>query len=334
MINKTQNELDMNKLSVNDEAFKIIERILPRPEFYSIKIKKLSNDAIIIDGSKGTYEFGRLVGEICLGGLASCQFTDMSLKNIFIPGLLVQTSHPAIALVGSQKAIRLDIKTQEGEKEKKRSYMVSGPFRAQARLDKKLYNSINYSDDSAKSIMVFEESKIPDESIMELIFQKCNLEPENTVVIFTPTNSIPGTVQIAARIIKTGVHILREQNFNPLYLKHAMGITSLAPIAKDDVQAMGRTNDSIIYGGKVILTVDVPSDEEPEMVELLKKSPSNVSPSYGKPFYEMMKEVDFDFYKIDSKLFAPAVLTINNMRTGRTFSAGEVNENILWRSYF
>lgn len=325
---------ELNTLSVNQNAFNIVEQILPYPEYYSIKITKLSNNATIIDGSHGSYEFGRLVGEICLGGLGKCQFINSGLKNLFVPGLLVQTSHPAIALVGSQKAIRLSIKTQEGEKKKKRSYMTSGPFRAKSKIDQTLYDSIKYSDDSKYSVMVFEESKIPKEEIMNLIFDKCKLEPENTIAIFTPTNSIPGTVQIAARVIKTGVHILREQDFNPLYLKHAMGTTTLAPLAKDDVQAMGRTNDSIIYGGRVYLTVEVPSEEEEEMVELLKNCPSNVSSSYGKPFYEMLKDVNFDFYKIDGKLFAPAVLTINNLTTGNTFTAGEVNEDVLYRSYF
>ena len=113
-----------------------------------------------------------------------------------------------------------------------------------------------------------------------------------------------------------------------------MGTTPIAPIAKDDIQAMGRTNDSIIYGGCIYLAVDVPSDEESQMVELLQNCPSIVSSSYGKPFYEMLKEVDFDFYKIDSKLFAPAILTINNLRTGHTFTAGKINEDILWHSFF
>ncbi|MHA1195625.1 MAG: methenyltetrahydromethanopterin cyclohydrolase [Promethearchaeota archaeon] len=324
----------MSQLSVNREAFKIIKQILSYPDFYSIKISYLSNKATIIDASNGTYEFGRLVGEICMGGFGSCQFINMSIKGVFIPGLLVQTSHPVIALIGSQKAERLKIKVQEGEKVKKLAYMVSGPFRAKSRLDKELFDVINYADDSNESVIVFESSKIPNESIMEQIFYKCKLEPENTVAIFTPTNSIPGTVQIAARVIKTGVHILREQNFNPHYLKYAMGTTPIAPIAKDDIQAMGRTNDSIIYGGCIYLAVDVPSDEESQMVELLQNCPSIVSSSYGKPFYEMLKEVDFDFYKIDSKLFAPAILTINNLRTGHTFTAGKINEDILWHSFF
>jgi methenyltetrahydromethanopterin cyclohydrolase len=324
----------LSHLSVNREALKIIKKILAYPDFYSVEISTLSNKATVIDGSHGTYEFGRLVGEICMGGFGSCQFTNISVKGVFIPGLLVQTSHPVMALIGSQKADQISIKIQKGEKTKKYSYMVSGPFRAKTRLDKVLFDIIKYSDDSEETVIVFESAKITDENIMDQVFSKCKLDPSKTVAIFTPTNSIPGTVQIAARVIKTGIHILREQDFNPHYLKYAMGTTTLAPIAKDDLQAMGRTNDSIIYGGRDYITVDVPKEEETQMVELLKKCPSNVSSSYGKPFYDIMNEVKFDFSKVDSKLFAPAILTINNIRTGKTYTTGEVNEDILWRSYF
>ncbi|MGV9203997.1 MAG: methenyltetrahydromethanopterin cyclohydrolase [Promethearchaeia archaeon] len=321
----------MNNLSVNEGALKITKQIVDRPDYYSIEVSKLSNKATIIDGSHGSYEFGRLVSEICMGGLGRCQFTDISVKEVFIPGLFVYTSHPVIALIGSQKADQISI---QGEGQKKYNYMVSGPFRAKTRLDKELFNQINYSDESKETVIVFESDMIKDESLLERVFSKCKLEPANTIAIFTPTNSIPGTVQIAARVIKTGIHILREQNFNPHYLKHAMGTTTLAPIAKNLAQAMGRTNDSIIYGGKVFLTVDIPEEEESQMVELLEECPSSVSSSYGKPFYDILREVEFDFSKVDGKLFAPAVLTINNMSTGNTFTAGEVNEDILLRSYF
>jgi len=324
----------VSKLSVNKGALKIVGKILEDPDFYSIKVRNLSNKATIIDGSQGSYEFGRLVAEICMGGLGSCHFTNTPVKGVFMPSLLVQTSHPVEALIGSQKADQISIKIQKGEKKKKYNYMVSGPFRAKTRLDKKLFDQINYSDESEETVIVFESDLITDESILEEVFSTCNLDPEKTTAIFTPTNSIPGTVQIAARVIKTGIHILREQNFNPHYIKYAMGTTTLAPIAKDLSQAMGRTNDSIIYGGRDYLTVDVPEEEEPEMVELLKKCPSKVSSSYGKPFYEILKDVKFDFSKVDGKLFAPAIITINNIGTGNTFTAGEVNEDILWRSYF
>jgi methenyltetrahydromethanopterin cyclohydrolase len=40
-------------------------------------------------------------------------------------------------------------------------------------------------------------------------------------------------------------------------------------------------------------------------------------------------EADRDFYKIDPGLFAPAVLMINNAKTGNTFKAGPINPKVL-----
>ena len=86
-------------------------------------------------------------------------------------------------------------------------------------------------------------------------------------------------------------------------------------------------------GGRVLLTIDVPKEEEDAVKDILSQAPSNTSSSYGKPFYETFKSVEFDFYKIDKGMFAPAVITMNNLKTGNVFSAGEVNEELLKESY-
>jgi methenyltetrahydromethanopterin cyclohydrolase len=51
--------------------------------------------------------------------------------------------------------------------------------------------------------------------------------------------------------------------------------------------------------------------------------------SYGKPFLQIFGEADRDFYKIDHNLFAPAMLMVNNAKTGRVFKAGQVNSKVL-----
>ena len=45
------------------------------------------------------------------------------------------------------------------------------------------------------------------------------------------------------------------------------------------------------------------------------------------------KEAEFDFYKIDKGMFAPAEVVINDMRTGETFRAGGVNVELLMKSF-
>jgi methenyltetrahydromethanopterin cyclohydrolase len=126
---------------------------------------------------------------------------------------------------------------------------------------------------------------------------------------------------------------LHEINFPLEVLKDGFGTTSVAPIAKDDFAAMGRTNDSIIAGGMTYYTIKIDKEKEEEVFNLIKKAPANTSPSYGKPFLEIFKEVDYKFYDIDPGLFAPATYTITNIKTGRTISAGLLNYSLLKNSY-
>ncbi len=53
------------------------------------------------------------------------------------------------------------------------------------------------------------------------------------------------------------------------------------------------------------------------------------SKDYGEPFLQIFPESARDFYKIDHGLLAPAVIMINNAKTGRTFKAGEINPKVL-----
>ena len=65
---------------------------------------------------------------------------------------------------------------------------------------------------------------------------------------------------------------------------------------------------------------------------MCKALPSCSSEGYGKPFLEVFKEANYDFYKIDKGMFAPAVVTINDMRTGKLVSHGKMNIDVLKKS--
>jgi methenyltetrahydromethanopterin cyclohydrolase len=58
--------------------------------------------------------------------------------------------------------------------------------------------------------------------------------------------------------------------------------------------------------------------------KLRKEAPSKAAKSHGNTYLQIFKEADRDFYKMDHDLFAPAVLITNNMKTGRTFKAGQI----------
>jgi len=47
---------------------------------------------------------------------------------------------------------------------------------------------------------------------------------------------------------------------------------------------------------------------------------------------EIFKDADYEFYKIDPGLFAPAVFVINNSKTGKTFHAGKIDMEVFKKS--
>jgi methenyltetrahydromethanopterin cyclohydrolase len=106
-----------------------------------------------------------------------------------------------------------------------------------------------------------------------------------------------------------------------------MGYCPIPPVGTDFEVAMARTNDAILYGGTVYLTVDY--EDEAALQKIINDAPSMASKDYGKPFLQIFREADKDFYKIDHGLFAPALLMINNAKTGRTFKAGQINPKVL-----
>ena len=67
--------------------------------------------------------------------------------------------------------------------------------------------------------------------------------------------------------------------------------------------------------------------------EVFEKLPSETSPSYGKPFYQTFKDANYDFYKIDKFMFAPAQVTITDAQSNNTLKFGRLNESVLAESF-
>ncbi|MFW9936426.1 MAG: methenyltetrahydromethanopterin cyclohydrolase [Candidatus Thorarchaeota archaeon] len=328
----------MHHVKINNLALNLVKKIIENKDFYNAEINRLNNGSTILNMTNASWMAGKLVGEICMGGLGTVDFTSYDLDGHYLPAVNVYTSEPIIACLASQLAgwsVKLKKEVEkEGEIKKKVVFqsLGSGPARAKAKTEK-LYEEIDYTDDSDCAIIVFETRKMPNEEVLDIVINKCNVSAEKTYAICAPTACLTGSIQVAARIVETGIHKLHEIHFPLEVIKNGFGITSIAPIAKDDFAAMGTTNDSIIAGGKTFYTIEVEKEKETELFELLKKAPANQSSSYGKPFNVIFEEAGYDFYKIDPGLFAPAVYTVNNIKTGKTITMGAINHDLLKKSY-
>ena len=328
----------MHHVKINNLTLKLVEKIITNKELYNAEVQKLSNGSIAIDMTNASWEGGKLVGEICMGGLGSVNFSWYNLDGHYIPSVNVYTSEPVISCMASQLAgwnVKLKKEVEKEGKIKKKvvfQSLGSGPARAKSKAEK-LFEEIDYNDDSDCAVIVFETPKMPNEEVMEIVANKCGVSPENTYAIFAPTACLTGSIQVAARIVETGIHKLHEIHFPLDVLRDGFGTTTVAPIAKDDLGAMGRTNDSISAAGMTYYTIVAEKEKESELFELLKKAPANTSPSYGEPFLETFKKANYDFYAIDPGLFAPAQYTVTNIKTGKTLTVGEINHSLLKQSY-
>ncbi|MFX0036135.1 MAG: methenyltetrahydromethanopterin cyclohydrolase [Candidatus Hermodarchaeota archaeon] len=328
----------MHHVKINELAKFIIEKIIQKKNYYKATVINLENGALILDMSKSIWTGGKLVGEICMGGLGIIDFASYNLDGHYLPSVNVYTSEPIISCMASQLAgwsvkLKKEIE-KDGELKKKVVFqsLGSGPARAKSKVEE-IFKEIEYTDDSNCAVIVFETSKLPNEEVMDIIAKKCGVEPNNTYAVCAPTACLTGSIQVAARIVETGIHKLHEIKFPIEVINDAFGTTTIAPIAKDDLEAMGRTNDSISAAGLTYYSISVEQEKENELFELLKKAPANTSPSYGKPFIETFKAANYNFYDIDPGLFAPAKYTVTNTKTGRSITVGNVNNELLKKSY-
>jgi len=292
-----------------------------------IGIAELDNGTTLIDAGveeKGGFEAGLYVSRICMADLADITFSSFDLGKVVVPAIELTTDHPVIACMASQFAgWRIKVKKFVG--------MGSGPARALSLNPKELYEKINYTDDATEAVLVLESNTMPDAEVTAEIAKACRVEPEDLYIVVAPTKSIAGSVQISARGIETGIHRLEVLGFDINSIKHAHGIIPISPLASDDLKCMGSTNDCIMYCGRMYYTVDYENVEE--LKGYVKDVPSLNSKDYGKPFYVTFKEAEFDFYKIDAASFAPAEITVNELNSGKTFTSGKINPEVLLESF-
>lgn len=307
-------------VSINRRTAAIVERMVVDPLVLRIEVMRLDNGAQVIDcGVKveGGFGAGKAVVEICLGGLGEAGFSLMELDDLVLPVVTVVVDFPVIGCMASQYA---GWKIEVG----KFFAMGSGPARALSRVEE-LFEKLDYRDEADVAVLVLETSTLPLEEVAEYVAKKCGILPSRLTLVAAATRSIAGSIQIAARSVETAMHKLDVLGFDLKKVVSGFGACPLAPASHDDLKAIGRTNDCVLYGSEAYLTV-LAKDEEIEAI--IEEVPSSASKDYGIPSYDLFKRYG-DFYKIDPLLFSPAKITIANARSGRIFRAGKVNKDLL-----
>jgi methenyltetrahydromethanopterin cyclohydrolase len=312
----------MTGLRMNELAWEIAERMAAQEDRLRVKLSTLPSGARVIDAGvevPGGFGAGLALGEICMGGLGSISHTPLQIGGTAWPGVTVWTDHPAIACMASQYAgWAISVGTFFG--------MGSGPLRSHARVERELFEKLGYEEEASRGVLVLESRALPTDEVAEWVAQKARLEASDLTFVVAPTASLAGGVQISARILETGLHKMETLGFDVRRVVSGIGTAPIPPVAKNDMRAIGRTNDCILYGGRARYSVRA---GDAELEELAAKLPASASRDYGTPFYETFQRYEGNFYQIDPLLFSPAEVWLTSTETGRTFHAGHLNPEIL-----
>ena len=312
---------------MNERAWALVDEAFVRAAELRIDVQTLPSGARVVDAGVqvvGGLGAGQLLARLCMGGLGHIDFVPLMIGDEPLSGVQVWTDHPAEACMASQYAgWAIDPKGFFA--------MGSGPLRARARVEKELFGKLGYGEDASRGVLVLEGRTLPGDDVAQWVAAKCGLTPGAITFAVAPTASVAGGVQIAARIIETGLHKMEALKFDVTRVQSAIGTAPVPPVAKNDMRAIGRTNDCILYGGRARYVVRAPDET---LADLAERLPSSASKDYGTPFHDIFKRYDNDFYKIDPMLFSPAEVWITSAMTGRTFHAGRLNPQVLGASLY
>jgi methenyltetrahydromethanopterin cyclohydrolase len=308
-------------MTLNERANRVANELEQHAERYRVAVSRVAGARVIDCGGAvvGGLAAGLAMARVCLADLGEVRYGRGDSEW---PVVEVATDDPVRACLASQYA---GWQVSVG----KFFAMGSGPMRAVAAREE-IFQHIPGKEESPFAVGVLETHKHPTEEVVAAIVGKLPPSAEHLTLLVAPTTSIAGTTQVVARSVETALHKLHELKFDVMQVIAGYGVAPLPPVAADFVQGIGRTNDSILYGGRVTLWVR--ADDE-LLAAIGPKVPSSGSKDHGAPFAEVFARYGGDFYKIDPLLFSPAEIEFRNVKTGRCHRFGKTEPGLVRKSF-
>ncbi len=307
----------------------LVASLIADANWLRLGVGRLNNGCTVVDAgidAPGGLEAGRRIAEICLGGLGRVGLITHGPVSEWPLTVHVHTADPVLACLASQYA---GWSLNYGEGKQAFRALGSGPGRALA-VKEPLFEELGYRDSAESACIVMEVDSVPPEPLTDKIARDCGVAPERLTLVLTPTSSLAGNMQVVARVLEVAMHKAHELGFPLDHIVDGAGSAPLSPAAPDFLVAMGRTNDAILFGGIVQLYV---KGEDGPARALAQELPCSASRDYGRPFAEVFKAYDYDFFKIDPMLFSPARVIVTAIESGRSFAGGYINEQLLNQSF-
>lgn len=321
-------------VSLNKLTQPLVQQLIDNSEKLRLGVETLANGSVIIDAginTLGGLEAGRIIAEICLGGMGTVTITHSPFTTNWPLTVNVHTGNPVLGCLGSQYA-------GWSLSHEKYYALGSGPARALATKLKEgkeepveeLYKELAYHDEADSTVLVIENDALPPIEIVEKVAAACKVDPSRLTIIVTPTSSLAGGVQVVARVLEVAMHKAHALHFPLENIIDGSGSAPICPPHPKFVKAMGRTNDAILFAGQVHIFV---KGDDAAAEKLARELPSSTSKDYGKPFADIFKQYDYDFFKIDAMLFSPASVIVTAIESGNSFRAGKLDNALLDQSF-
>jgi methenyltetrahydromethanopterin cyclohydrolase len=310
-------------MTLNERANRVADELERDAGILRVSISRVAGARIIDCGGAvtGSLGAGLSMARVCLADLGEVAYVPCPIPEVGGPAVQVVTDDPVRACLASQYA---GWQITVG----KYFAMGSGPIRALAAREE-LFKHITGKEESRVAVGVLETRKHPTEEVIAAIVSKLPSVAEHLTLLVAPASSIAGNTQVVARTVETALHKLHELKFDVSQVVSGFGVAPLPPVAVEELQGIGRTNDAILYGGKVTLWVR--ADDE-VIANIGPKVPSGASKDHGALFAELFARYG-DFYKIDPLLFSPAEVEFRNLKTGKCHRFGQVEPGLVKKSF-
>ena len=320
-------------MSLNEEAFAIVtagavEAAAIGSAWHDRAAVRVLDCGVAAAGGTGA---GLLMARAALGGLGAVSLLPAAAAPEAFAGLWDDCPWEAVAVESASPVAACLAAQYAGWKVSQPGYfaMASGPVRAAIGREP-LFDTIGHRERPGVAVGLLETAKLPPDDACTRLAADAGVAPERLVLLAARTASPAGGLQVVARSLETALHKLHDLHFDLGRIVRGHGVAPLPPVADDDLVAIGRTNDAILYGGRVVLEV---TGDDASLAAVGPRCVSSGSASYGEPFATLFERAGRDFYALDPALFAPAVVEFVNLDSGTRQRFGRIAADVVARSF-
>jgi len=322
------------RFSFNKSALKLVNKLIDDADRYMVTVEKFECGATLVDAgltAQGGFQAGEIVTEICQCGHGKARITPIQYEGTVLPSVFVTNDCPAQSILGSQFAgwhVKLEGFSAE----------ASGPGRALARDPDDSFHKLLSGEESNIAVLLLETDKKPQEVVVLEIAEKCGVSPKNLFLIVFSVASVTGSIQACARVVEAGLLRLVQVGLDPLLVRHAWGYAPVVSFVSNPDEVKERIKASILSGGVASYTIEFDDERLRTMASqahgsALKMFQEAKRLAEQNPRYKgLLQEAEIGLSEIDPNVVAPALVTINSLKTGRSFSMGKIDFEALKRA--